>query len=147
MVPTLVVIETATAVEPTVEASGPIGLPAIPPSLPVEPGKPAFTEEEAATYALAYLMVMPDPDYPPPTVLRVEFLPIAEVEVRINHPIAIVPRDALLCLVTIRGKFIPELPHWATPSGPRDRNAVLYQIYDAHTGNYLAHTSGSEDVD
>ena len=145
--PTPVVVDATAPAEATVEESDTIGLPVIPPSLPVEPGKPAFTEEEAATYALAYLMVMPDPDYPPPTVLRVEFLPIAELEVRINHPIAIVPRDALLCLVTIRGTFVFDLPPGEKANVTPGPNGVLYQIYDAQTGNYIAHASGSEKVD
>lgn len=147
--PTIIVLATpvmVATVPPTspVEDSGPIGLPAIPVSLPVEPGAPAFSEQSAADYVLANLLLAPDPDFPPPSILRVEFLPIADVEVRIDHPIAVVPRDALLCLVTVRGVFIPDLPPGVRATGTPDPNAVLYQIYDAQTGNYIAHATGIE---
>jgi hypothetical protein len=40
-------------------------------------------------------------------------------------------RDALLCLVTVRGTFIPDLPPGVKPTGTPDPDAVLYQIHDA----------------
>ena len=117
-----------------------IGLPAIVPSLLVVPGQPAFTEQDVRDY-----IANNPPSYTDTNeaivVKRVEFLPVEEVEMRINHAVS-VPRGTLLCLVTIQGKWTP--PPFVVAVETQNPKSVLYQIYDAQTGNYLAETSGIE---
>lgn len=74
-------------------------------------------------------------------VKRVEFLAVEQVEVRIDHPVSVLP-DSLLCLVTIEGSWV--LPPRIKPVGTPHPDAVMYLIFDAVTGNYIAKTSGIE---
>ena len=116
------------------------GLPAIQPVLPIQAGVPSFTEQSVKDYIDAHPPREADTSQPV-TVKRVEFLPIEVVEERINHPIS-VPRESLLCLVALNGKWI--LPARFNDVGTPDPNAVMYLIFDAVTGNYIAKTSGIE---
>jgi hypothetical protein len=117
-----------------------LGGPAIIPSLPVVPGQPAITEQDVRDYIAAHPPRFLDPATPP-TIKRIELLPVQAVEVRINHQLAR-ETDTLLCLVTLQGNWLPVQTSAgeATP-GP---DAVLYQVYDAQTGNYIALATGVE---
>jgi hypothetical protein len=117
-----------------------LGGPAITPSLPVVPGQPAITEKDVRDYIAAHPPRFLDPATPP-TVKRIEFLPVQDVEVRLNMFISL-PTDTLLCLVTLQGQWTvpPNIPVKGTP-GP---DAVLYQLYDAQSGNYLGLKTGVE---
>jgi hypothetical protein len=116
------------------------GRPAIEPSLPVVEGQPAITERDVREYIATHPPRFMDPSSPP-TIKRIEFLPVQEVEVRLNMFISL-PTDTLLCLVTLQGQWTvpPNIPVKGTP-GP---DAVLYQLYDARSGNYLGLKTGVE---
>jgi hypothetical protein len=119
------------------------GISAIEPSLPVVEGQPAITEQDVRDYIAANPPGPWDPASPPPTVKRIEFLPVQDIEVRLDHFIHL-PTDTLLCLVTIQGKWLPP-PGMDVPEGWKpDPNAVVYQIFNAQTGNLVARTSGVE---
>jgi len=75
------------------------------------------------------------------TVKRVEFLPVEDVEEKINHSVG-VSRGSLLCLVSIKGTWV--LPAKFQVVRTPDPDAVMYLIFDAVTGNYIAKTSGIE---
>jgi hypothetical protein len=117
-----------------------VGLPAIEPMLTMQPGSPSFTEQSVRDYIAHHPPSHVDPNRPI-AVRRVEFLPVEIVEQRINHPVS-VPPGSLLCLVTIKGTWV--LPARFQATGTPDPNAVMYLIFDAVTGNYIARTSGIE---
>jgi hypothetical protein len=123
-----------------------VGRPAIEPSLPVVPGQPAFTEQDVRDYIAEHPPRLWDPTSPPPTIKRIEFLPVQEVEVRLNHFISL-STDTMLCLVTLQGTFLPpfgaalrEVPDGWTPSP----DAVLYRFFNAQTGTYIGLQTGVE---
>lgn len=123
-----------------------VGIPAIAPTLPVVAGRPSFTEQDVRVYVASHPPSVADPNGPAPVVERVEFLPVEQVESRINHGMS-VPKGTLLCLVTISGQWVVPpglLPPGVQAQGTPNPNTVVYQVYDAQTGNFMAWTSGVE---
>lgn len=121
-----------------------IGSAAIQPSLAAEPGKPAFTEDDARAYVAANPPDFWDSDTPPPVVKRVEFMSACDVAIKVNHPVY-KPDETLVALVTLTGTWKPRLPPGVKPSGPPIPNTVAYLIFDATTGNLIGRTSGVEN--
>lgn len=113
----------------------PQGFPAIKPSSTVA-GLPAFTTEDVQSYLAENPPPYWDSSTPRPTIVGVEFLSAGEVERRTGTSTD-QPDGAVLCLVTVKGQFIPRLPRGVEATFRPDPNTLQHLVFDARTGNLL----------
>lgn len=123
---------------PCATSPGARGMPLICPSNPAAPaGTPTFTETDVRRQLpLDTAYIGPFARNSAATIATVEFLPAAEVGVRLNRGMNL-PADQLLCVVTIAGDFILPPPDTGYP--PTAYSAVIL-VLDARTGNQIAVT-------
>lgn len=101
-----------------------------------EAGAPAFGPEEVRDY-----FASTDPPYwdstaPRPQIENIEFLSALEVESRLGRSIDR-PEGSRMCLVTIRGQFVPPLPPGVQAQGRPAPDTVMQLVFDGQTGNLL----------
>ena len=101
-----------------------------------EAGAPAFGPEEVWDY-----FASTDPPYwdstaPRPQIENIEFLSALEVESRLGRSIDR-PEGSRMCLVTIRGQFVPPLPPGVQAQGRPAPDTVMQLVFDGQTGNLL----------
>ena len=114
------------------------GVEAIPAMVPPDGSglaQATFSEDDVRAYLEANPPFDWDPTTPRPGIVSIQFLVARDAEAVIGRA---VPRDAedLLCIVTLRGVFIPRLPPDVTPVAT-DAMSTVVVIFDAITGNLL----------
>jgi len=113
------------------------GIEAIPVTNPLNGDGPAFTEDAVRAYLEANPPVGWDPTTPRPEIISIQFLLTEEAEAVVDHSIPRKPQD-LLCIATVRGTFVSELPPSIAAALKTDADAAqstLVMIFDANTGN------------
>lgn len=106
------------------------GTPAIVPSIVnAGPNVAAITPQDASAYVITH------PPYQalgtPVTVANVSFLTYRDADAQIHFGVFLAP-DRLLCIVQMSGTFTVDGPLGYTRS-----STLGYEVFDAHTGNYL----------
>lgn len=110
------------------------GIAAIQPHGPTDPLTPAFTEEDVREYFKTHEPLQAASDQPAPVVSKVQFVTTEEAIKIIDNDALQQPPGALLCVVTLTGHFLVDSP----PDLPRPTGSVAFDIFDAHTGNFIA---------
>ncbi len=113
------------------------GIEAIPVSNPLNGDVPAFTEDAVRAYLDANPPVGWDTTTPQPEIINIRFISTEEAEAIVDHSIPRKPGD-LLCIATVRGTFVSELPPSMAAAAKTDGDApqsTLVMIFDAKTGN------------
>ena len=95
---------------------------------------PAFTADEAMSYAMRHSPFEFDQSQPPPSI-TVEFVTRAQLQSRLDQNIDASYQD-LYCVVTFHGHFDDTTFSREEGTGAMPGN-VGYMIFDAHTGNEL----------
>lgn len=145
LVPSVVPRGTGTAVPPPSPFPAP---PTGPPATPNPAGQPlpgtaaivpsianagpnvaAITAQDASAYAVAHPPSQANGT--PVTVTNVSFMTYRDADARFHFGLFLAP-DRLLCIVQVSGTFTVD-----GPSGYTRASALAYQVFDAHTGNYL----------
>ncbi len=107
------------------------GTPAIVPSISnAGPNAAAITVQDASAYVVAHPLYQAHGT--PITVVNVTFLTYRDADAQFHFGLFLAP-DRLLCIVQIRGTFTVDGPPRYTPQPI----TLAYEVFDAHTGNYL----------
>ena len=107
------------------------GSPAIVPSIMnAGPNVAAITVQDASAYVLAHPIYQAQGT--PVAITKVSFMTYRDADAQIGLGIFLAP-DRLLCLVQVSGTFIVDGP----PGYVSPTHVLAYEVFDAHTGNYL----------
>lgn len=117
---------------PQNRTSSVVGAPAIVPRLSSDLAGPAFSTSDAASYVTSHPMWRNLAPWSAPTVEKVEFLTSQEVSAILSDESTDMPSNALLCFVQLKGTFT-----FGNPSGTTITYHVGFEVFDAHTGNFL----------
>lgn len=99
-------------------------------------GTPAFGPQDVRDYFATTAPPYWDSTTPRPVIEAIEFLSAADVESRLGTSTDR-PLGALLCLVTIRGQFVPPVPPGVQLQTRPDPNTLMHLVFDGQTGNLL----------
>lgn len=94
--------------------------------------KPTFLASDASAYVTTHPMWRNLAAWATPTVVKVAFLTSKQVSALLGGESTGMPDNALLCFVELRGSF-----SFAGPTGVTVTYSTGFEVFDAHSGNFL----------